>query len=193
MFEKDCDEVMKVVTVTGYKPMEMGIFSETDERIQFIKKAIEKKLIAKIEEGLEWVIVSGQMGVEMWTAQVALELKKTYDFGIGIVPPFENQEKRWPEQLQLTYQELTVMVDFFDHIYKGDYKGPFQFRAKDAWYLDKTDGSIVLIDEDNVGSVKYFLDAAKEQDHYPIELITPFDIDDVIMEMQMNDPSYWNE
>ena len=182
---------MKIITVTGYKPMEMGIFSEKDERIAFIKKAIEKKLIAKIDEGLEWIIVSGQMGVEMWTAQVALDLKDTYDIQIGIVPPFENQEKRWPEELQMYYQELTLTVDFFEHIYQGDYKGPFQFRAKDAWYLEKTDGCVILMDEEHVGSVKYFYNQAVKQDDYPIELITPMDIDDVIQEMQMQDPSYW--
>src|SRR5699024_10729952 len=122
-FRKGLKTFMKIITVTGYKPMEMGIFSEKDERIAFIKKAIEKKLIAKIDEGLEWIIVSGQMGVEMWTAQVALDLKDTYDIQIGIVPPFENQEKRWPEELQMYYQELTLTVDFFEHIYQGDYKG----------------------------------------------------------------------
>lgn len=183
---------MKIVTVTGYKPMELGIFSEDDERIQFIKRAIEKKLVAKLDEGLEWVIVSGQMGVEMWTAQVALGLKKEYDLQVGIVPPFENQQKRWPEPLQLAYQDLTMAVDFFDHIYQGDYKGPFQFRAKDEWYFEKTDGCIVLIDEDNLGSVQYFYKAASERENYPVELITPFDIDEVVLEMQMDDPSYWD-
>lgn len=171
--------------------MEMGIFSENDERITFIKKAIERKLRAKIDEGLEWVIVSGQMGVEMWTAQTALDLKEEYDIQVGVVPPFENQEKRWPEELQSYYQELRMNADFFEHIYKGDYKNPSQFRAKDAWYLDKTDGCVILMDEDNVGSVQYFYNAAKSRENYPIELITPMDIDDVIQEIQMDDPSYW--
>lgn len=53
---------MKILAVTGYKSMELGIFKEDDERIKFIKAAIQKRLIGFIEEGLEWVLISGQMG-----------------------------------------------------------------------------------------------------------------------------------
>lgn len=62
---------MKILTVTGYKPMELNIFKEGDPRIAFIKAAIEKRLIYFIEEGLEWVLISGQMGVELWTGSCA--------------------------------------------------------------------------------------------------------------------------
>ncbi len=96
---------MKILVVTGCKPMELNIFSEEDSRIEFVKKAIEKRLIGFIEEGLEWVLISGQMGVEIWTAEVVLDLKETYDIHIGVIPPFENQESRWPEPLQHKYQE----------------------------------------------------------------------------------------
>lgn len=41
---------MNIVTVTGYKPMELSIFKENDPRIDFIKAAIEKRLIGFIEE-----------------------------------------------------------------------------------------------------------------------------------------------
>lgn len=29
---------MKIITVTGYRSMELGIFKESDERIKYIKK-----------------------------------------------------------------------------------------------------------------------------------------------------------
>src|SRR5699024_8349357 len=119
---------MKILTVTGCKLMDLGIFSEEDPRFEFIKKAIEKRLISFIEEGLEWVLISGQMGVEMWTAEVVLDLKETYDIQVGVIPPFENQENRWPESLQQKYQELTFTADFFQPIYNGDYKGRYQFK-----------------------------------------------------------------
>ncbi|MYL61040.1 DUF1273 family protein, partial [Virgibacillus halodenitrificans] len=70
---------MNIVTVTGYKPMELSIFKENDSRIDFIKAAIEKRLIGFIEEGLQWVIISGQMGVELWTAEVVMDLKEKYN------------------------------------------------------------------------------------------------------------------
>lgn len=182
---------MKILTVTGYKPIELGMFNEDDARIEFIKKAIQKRLIGFIEEGLEWVLVSGQSGVEMWTAEIVLDLKETYDINIGMIPPFENQQSRWPESLQHKYEELTFTVDFYQPIYNGDYKGPYQFKARDQWLIDKSDGCLVLLDEDNPGSPKYFYEAAKNADDYPIYLITPFDIDEVVEEIRMSDPNYW--
>ncbi len=53
----------KILTVAGYKPMELNIFKPDDERITYIKAAIRKRLLAFIEEGLEWVLISGQTGI----------------------------------------------------------------------------------------------------------------------------------
>ena len=74
---------MKILHVTGYKPTELGIFKENDPRIVFIKAALEKRLRTFIEEGLEWIIISGQMGIELWAAAVIMDLKETYLYLIG--------------------------------------------------------------------------------------------------------------
>ena len=39
------------------------------------KKALRRKLTAFVEDGLEWVIISGQLGVELWAAEVVLKYK----------------------------------------------------------------------------------------------------------------------
>src|SRR5690625_5642377 len=104
----ECLMNMKILTVTGCKHMELSIFSEEDPRIEFIKKAIEKRLISFIEEGLEWVLISGQMGVEMWTAEVVLDLKETYDIQVGVIPPFENQESRDRKSTRLNSSHVAI-------------------------------------------------------------------------------------
>lgn len=184
---------MKILTVTGCKPMELTIFSEDDPRIAFIKKALEKRLIGFIEEGLEWVLISGQMGVEMWTAEVVLDLKEMYDINIGVIPPFENQEGRWPEPLQHKYQELMFTADFFQPIYNGNYKGPYQFRARDMWLIEKSDACLLLMDEENPGSPGYFYETAKAVNDYPVYMITPFDLEEVVEEMRMMDSQDWDQ
>lgn len=185
---------MKKITVTGYKPMELGIFSEEDERIKFIKQAIKKRLISLIEEGVEWVLISGKMGVELWTAEVILdELKDVYDIQIGIIPPFENQESRWPEPMKMKYEEMTMTADFYQPLYKGDYKGPFQFKTRDKWIIEKSDGCLILLDDEYPGSNKYFYDEVKQTEKdYPMYIITPMDLDDVVNEMQMDESDYWD-
>ena len=183
---------MKILTVTGYKSMELGIFKEDDPKIIFIKMAIKKRLIGFIEEGLEWILVSGQMGVELWTVEVVMDLKETYDIKVGIMPPFENQENRWPEPLKEKYQALITTVDFYKPIYQGDYKGAFQFKAKNMWFVDKSDASLLLMDDEFPGSNRFYYEAAKAVDGYPVYLITPADLDDAVEELRMSDPDYWD-
>ncbi|WP_345239031.1 DUF1273 domain-containing protein [Pontibacillus salipaludis] len=186
---------MRVITVTGYKPMEMGIFKVDDPNIVFVKETLRRRLIPLIEEGVEWVLISGQMGVELWACEVLLALKEQYNVHVGIFPPFNNQESRWPEAQQEEYRRLSEEVDHVQALYNKDYDGPYQFRAKDQWLLDKTDGCLILYDEETGGSPGYFLEKAKnyqEEHDYSIFYVTPFDIDDTVREMQMEDPEYWN-
>lgn len=182
---------MKILTVTGYKPMELNIFKEDDPRIEFIKRALQKRLIAFAEDGLEWVLISGQMGVEMWAAEVVLDLQESWDLKVAIFPPFENQESRWPEQIQEKYQTLLAAADFYKPIYQGDYKGAYQFKAKNMWLVDKSDGCLLLMDEEFPGSTKFFHQASEAANDYPITYITPADIDETVEEMRMEDPDYW--
>ncbi len=174
--------------------MELNLFKPDDKRISFIKAAIEKRLVGFIEEGLEWVLISGQMGVELWTGEVVLDLKEQYDVNLAMIPPFENQESRWPEAVQQIYQELMMVADFYQPLYKGDYKGAYQFKAKNKWLVDKSDGCLILLDDENPGSNRFFYEEAKlaeESGEYPIFVITPSDLDDIVEEMRMSDPDYW--
>ena len=185
---------MRILTVTGYKPMELNIFKEDDPRITFIKAALEKRLVEFAEEGLEWVLISGQMGVELWTAEVVLDMKETYPVNLGIFPPFENQASRWPEALQEKYEGIIAVCDFYKPIYQGEYRGAFQFKAKNMWLADKSDGCLLLMDEEFPGSNRYFHEAAKGAGgNYPIYTITPADLDDVVEEVWMSDPDYWDQ
>lgn len=184
---------LKVITVTGYKPYEINIQQAEDQRIDFLKKAIEKQILALIDEGLQWVVVSGQMGVELWAAEVALQLKEEYPIQLALIPPFENQDNRWPDSYQLIYQQIAEQADFYRPLYRGDYQGPYQYRAKNQWYVEQTDGCVLLMDEEYPGSTQYFYRIAQKQENYPIYLITPSDIEEVIEEIRMMDPQYWQD
>ncbi|MCT2537342.1 SLOG family protein [Aquibacillus koreensis] len=178
---------MKVLTVTGYKPIEMNIFKANDHKIDFIKQAIKKRLIQYVEEGLEWVLMSGQMGVELWTSEVIMELKENYDIKFGLIPPFENQDKNWPEPYQMLLEEASMFADFHQTLYKDEYKGPYQFKARDKWLIEKSDACLILLDEEFPGSTRFFLDEAKragQKKHYPILTITPLDLEDAVQEIQ---------
>lgn len=186
---------LKVLTITGYKPMEINIFKPNDHKIDFIKQAIKKRLLSFIEDGLEWVLLSGQMGVELWTCEVILELKDSYDIKLGLIPPFLNQEQRWPEPYQEAFQEMTLHADFYQALYQDEYKGPYQFKARDKWLIKKSDACLILLDEDYPGSTRFFLEEAKkvrDSGSYQLYTITPFDLEETVQELQFENPEYWN-
>ncbi|TGB04570.1 SLOG family protein [Halobacillus salinus] len=188
---------MKTIVITGYKPIEMGIFKPDDPKIEFVKETIKRRIAGLLDGGLEWVLVSGQMGVEMWAAQVVLDLRENgYDIKLGVIPPFQDQEKRWPEDLQMMYEELTMTADFFKPVFNKEYEGPYQFKAKDQFLVEHSDGCLVLFDEETDGSPKFFLNKAKDQKEkadYSILYITPMDLDETVEEMRMSDPDYWSQ
>ncbi len=173
--------------------MELNIRNENDHRIPFIKIALKQRLISFIDEGLEWVIMSGQMGIELWAAQVIAELKEEYPIKLGIFPPFLEYESRWPDVYQETFLQIIEQADFYQPLYNETYKAPYQFINKDVWFIEKTDGCLALVDEEYPGSVMYILDKMKkaaETSNYSIWYITPNDLEDIVRDQQEYNESH---
>lgn len=171
---------MKVLAVTGYKPFELQIFKNNDPAVYYIKKALRKELIPIVESGLEWVVISGQLGVELWAAEVVYDLQVEYKvLKLAILTPFLNQEKNWKEHHQEYYEMILAQADFIDSITKKEYENPYQFRLKNDFITNKSDGLLIIYDEEREGSPKYQLQAAKKKSkyaHYPIYQINLYDL-----------------
>lgn len=88
----------KVIYVSGYRSFELGVFKENDPKIQVVKNVLKKELRQLAEEGLEWVLVSGNLGVELWAVQIVAELKEEYpELSLGILYPFSDFGNNWNE------------------------------------------------------------------------------------------------
>ena len=68
--------MVKTAYITGYKSYELNIFKEDAPEIKYLKAFIENKIKTLIEEGLEWVLIQGQLGIELWAAEVVIALKR---------------------------------------------------------------------------------------------------------------------
>ncbi|XQY90350.1 DUF1273 domain-containing protein [Metabacillus sp. HB246100] len=186
---------MKVLTVSGYKSFELGIFKNDDQAVTYIKKAIEKILKNYLEDGLEWVMISGQMGVELWTAEVVFDLQLDYpNLKLAILTPFLNQDSKWNETNKEFYEFIVSQADYVDSITKREYDSPLQFRQKNEFLITKSDGLLLVYDEEKQGSPKFLLDSAKrkqENTDFLIELITFQDLQDVVEEENIKNSESW--
>ena len=184
-------DMIKRLVITGYKPYELRIFQENHPGIKYIKKAIRRELEKLLAEGLEWIITSGQPGVEMWTVEVVFELQEKYpDLKYAILPPFLDQEKRWREHLQEKYHELLLHADFHQPISNRPYEGPWQYRARDKFLLRNSDALLLVYDEEQEGSPKFIKNLAEQyakRKNYPIIMITSYDLQLLVEEEQFYD------
>jgi uncharacterized phage-like protein YoqJ len=186
--------MLKILTITGYKSFELGIFQKDHKGIEYIKKAIRKRLIPLIEEGLEWILISGQLGTEMWAAEVVLELKLDYPIQLAILTPYLQQEEKWNEGSKEQYQWILSQADFVDSITKRPYENPGQLKAKNQYLVQKSDGLLAFYDDEKKGSPLFMvLEAQKkiERQNYHIFYITSYDIEDIVNEEQFNDSTNW--
>ncbi|MHA0858131.1 DUF1273 domain-containing protein [Paenibacillus sp. CMAA1364] len=162
---------MKNLLVTGYRAHELNIYDQKHKGIPYIQKAITRKLIPLIEDGLEWVITPGQYGVDLWTCEAAISLKEQYpQLKCSIITAFLNQEEKWKDDKKDYYHQILRNVDYYNAVSNQPYSGIWQFTARDDLLFRKTDGILLVYDEDaGEGSPKFFKDKAlkkQQQDGY---------------------------
>ncbi|GGA26933.1 DUF1273 domain-containing protein [Paenibacillus physcomitrellae] len=185
---------MKNLLVTGYRAHELNIFNQKHEGIPYIKQAIINKLIPLIEEGLEWVITPGQYGVDLWACEAAIELRKTLypQLKCSILAAYTNPEENWKEDKQEYFRQITEQVNYYGAVSKQPYNGVWQLTARDDLLLRKTDGLLLIYDEDaGEASPKFIkLKALKkqQQEGYPVITISAEDIESVVNEARMDEP-----
>ncbi|MCD8915117.1 DUF1273 domain-containing protein [Staphylococcus simulans] len=183
--------MVKTAYVTGYKSYELNIFKDDAPEVKYLKLFLRNKLESLIEEGLEWVLIQGQLGIEFWTAEVVIELKSEYpDLKLGVIAPFQNHTERWNEQNQLKYQQIIENSDFHETVHHAPYEGPFQFKQTDRFMLDHTDITILIYDEEQEASPKFFkrmlVDFA-EQTNYTYDVVTFDEINTFISDIQWSE------
>lgn len=171
---------VKVLAVTGYKPFEIGIFKHDDPALFYIKKAIERRILALLDEGLEWILISGQLGAEIWAAEVAFSLQEEYpELKVAVITPFFDQEKNWNEKNKELYEAVLAQSDYTESLTHRPYESPAQFKQKNRFFIEKADGLLILYDEEVAGSPVYMLNEAKkaqEKRGFPIYMITMDDL-----------------
>lgn len=182
---------MTRIYVTGYRPHELGIFNSSHPGLPIIKKALEERLRQLLDDGLEWVIVSGQPGVETWAAEIVLDLKEEFEqLKLAMITPFLDMDANWSDDKKQQFQLISNGADFVTAATKKPYEAPWQFVEKDKFILEQTDGLLLLYDEENEGSPKYIARLAQAfQEHYAqyeIYTITAYDLQVIAEDIQQS-------
>lgn len=168
---------MVSVLVVGYKAFDLGIFGDKDQRLKIIKAAIRRDLIYLLENGIKWLVFTGNLGFEVWVLEVAKELQEEYNFQLATIFIFENQGENWNEVNQEKLANFKN-VDFIKYAYPS-YENPSQFRTYNQFLLESTDGAYLFYDEENETKLKYLYRMMKENEQYHIKKLTFDDLNEM--------------
>lgn len=168
---------MVSVLVVGYKAFDLGIFGDKDQRLKIIKAAIRRDLIYLLENGMKWLVFTGNLGFEVWVLEVAKELQEEYNFQLATIFIFENQGENWNEANQEKLANFKN-VDFIKYAYPS-YENPSQFRTYNQFLLESTDGAYIFYDEENETKLKYLYQMMKENEQYHIKNLTFDDLNEM--------------
>lgn len=175
-------KTIQTVLISGYRSSELGIFQEKDSKIKVIKKVIKQLIRHYLEEGLEWVIIGGNLGVEIWAGQVVLELQNDYpELKLGLILPYEKFGDNWNENNQQLLTELKIGANYVNSTSHQPYQNPSQLKNHTTFLLNHVGGALLIYDEEYPGKTQYLLNAAKE-----ISGATPFFIEQISMDDLQN-------
>ena len=105
---------MKKCAFTGHRPQRLPFGSdEADERCTQLKQVLREQIIRLIEEsGVSYFITGMAMGVDMYAAEIVLDLKAKYpEIQLECAIPYEEQAMRWTNALQERYYDIASKCD----------------------------------------------------------------------------------
>ncbi len=168
---------MNRIWITGFRDYELGIFNNKDPKLTVINYALNKILTNAINDGCEWLITGGQLGIEQWAVEQALQLKETTfpEFKIAMMTPFIDFGKNWKETKQLKLNALKEGVDFNSSVFNTPYKNPQQLKDYQNFMLAHTENSVIFYDTEVPNSrAKFEYNAMQNHANnheYPVRLI----------------------
>lgn len=119
---------MKVLAITGYKAHELQVFKNNDPAVHYIKKAIQKRLESLLEEHaeLEWIVISGQQGVELWAAEVVFEMQVEYShLKLAVLTPYLNQQENGKIEIKSIMRQFCHKLIMWIPFQKNPMNRPF--------------------------------------------------------------------
>lgn len=182
--------MMRRLWVTGYRSYELNVFKDDDPKVKVIKDVLSRELRSRLEESDDefWLITGPQLGVEQWSAEVALDLKATFpQLKVSIMMPFTEFGQQWNENNQAKLENLQSRVDFSASVSDHPYQSPQQLRAFQHFMLTHTDEALLIYDPDHEGKEKYDHQAIQrfaESNEYSYRLIDFDELQEAAIEWQ---------
>lgn len=166
---------MSAILISGYRSYELQIYRKNDPKLFFLKQLLTDKIKHKVEEGAEWFIISGQLGVELWCGEIVNDLKSEYpEIKLAVMPPYAQMTNQWNELNQDLYSRVVAQADFIQPTSQKTYESPSQLQNNQMFLIQNTDNCLLVMDREYPGKTEYLYDLIlkyQELEEYPLEVV----------------------
>ena len=105
--------INKTVCFSGHRPEKLpGKGIDSREETIFIKKLLKTKIERYISEGYTRFLSGTARGIDLWAAQIVLEIKKSNsEIELICVKPVQNQGRNFPDKDRKLYDYIVSRAD----------------------------------------------------------------------------------
>ncbi|WP_338061915.1 DUF1273 domain-containing protein [Weissella diestrammenae] len=170
---------MQRIWITGFKAFELGLFGNKDPKKQVLLYALKRLMVQQIEDGLEWVITGGQLGIEQIAIEAAMTLKPDYpELKVAMMLPFTDFGAQWNSQNQQQLNLWRDQVDFVGYVSQEKYSNAGQLQSYQNFMLNHTDCGLIFFDEQATQSTaRYAFQGMKQYSKTMSYPVTQIDFD----------------
>ena len=141
----ESEKRMRRVCFTGHRPEKLNM----SERA--VKKALRTEILSAIQDGMPIFISGMSRGVDIWAAEIVLELRKNNpDIKLICAIPFEGFEKFWSYDWKRKYLDILTKADFITYICKSYSNRAYQMRNQ--WMVDRARRVIAVFNGEESGT-----------------------------------------
>ena len=139
---------------TGHRPEKLN----RDE--QSIKKGLEIAIREAIDDGLTVFISGMARGVDIWAAQIVLDMRnKGADVKLICACPYDGFENSWSQKWKRQYRDTLSEADLVKYICKGYSRSCFQIRNE--WMVNHV-ARVIAVFNGEKGGTKNTIDYAED-------------------------------
>lgn len=115
---------------TGHRPEKLSIPESK------VKAALQKEIRLAIADGINVFITGMAPGVDIWVAEIVLELRKKEELSLKLIAasPHPGFENRWSIEWQKRYAAVMAKADFIKEVCSHYSRGCYQIRNE--WMVD---------------------------------------------------------
>ena len=102
------DFVLRTCCFTGHRPNKFPWgYDENNPACKEYKNNLREIILTLYKKGINWFIVGGAVGFDMWAGEIIIDLKKEYnDIILEVAIPCRTQDSLWPKKSKERYKNI---------------------------------------------------------------------------------------